>query len=864
MAAHTNSGRFQAGTFRCLVSSALAVSIAMVPSMALPQDEGADEVIEEIITTGTRVIGRTQTETLSPVDVVNGIDLSQQGSFDLTDQLRNISPTFNTQRFPIADGTAFIRPANLRNLSPDQTLVLVNGARRHRSALVNLQAEPFGTVNQGGQAVDYGLIPSIAVKRIEVLRDGASAQYGSDAIAGVINVILKDNDEGGSLMAQYGQYTAGDGENSRIAGNIGFSLGGSGFFNASAEYVTSDITSRGQARPDAAAVASFLGDPSLVPFNGLGQRWGDPDIEALRLFFNSEYPLNDSIALYGHASYADSEVVSGFFYREPVGVPGVTPRKTLSIDNDEDGNPDPVDQAIVDDIVNQGLDPNDFVTADATSPSGFVALNPIHTMFPGGYNPVFGAQIDDYAVVVGLRGEAASELRWDISARFAENELTYSLENSINPGLGINSPTSFTPDILSQEEFGFNADLVYPVQLGGLASPLNIAFGGEYREETYTLEAGDAASWEFGPTGILFGVGSDGFQGNSPDVAGEFSRESFAAYVDVEVDVTDRFTIGVAARVESHDDFDETFDWKLAARFQVTDTFAIRGTVNTGFRAPSPGQINTLDVTTTSDASGNLVPQGTFPVNSAAAIALGATPLEPEESLNITAGIVLNLADTIDFTLDFYQIEVDDRIGLSTVPIEDGSPEQQALIDAGVPGATLLGAVTFFQNAVDSTVTGIDLAATGSYDLAGAGSVTIDFRHSWNDQDVDRVLSGTIGAERVFDLENQLPSHRTILTVDYDSGRFFQGRLRLNRYDSWEDFTFGEQASFGSQVLVDLEARFILNDQITLTAGGENVSDTKPDNETNSVLIDLGNKLGLSSPFGMNGAFWYLRAGFNF
>jgi iron complex outermembrane receptor protein len=310
----------------------------------------------------------------------------------------------NTQRFPIADGTAFVRPVTLRNLAPDQTLVLINGTRRHRSALVNLQLAPLGTVNQGSQAVDFSAFPSSAIKRVEVLRDGASAQYGSDAIAGVINVILKDADEGFSFNAQYGEYYDGDGE--RANGNAGFALGESGFLNVSFEWVDSDITNRGKARPDADFVASVVG-ADKVAYNGFGQRWGDPDVEALKFFVNAGIDISDNVELFGNASYMDNETLSGFFYRGPVLDPEYefTARTTLQIDNDGDFLPDPASQSLVDSIIGAGLSPGDYITADSGSPSGWVLLNPIHTMFPGGYSPLFGADITDYSVVVGAKGD---------------------------------------------------------------------------------------------------------------------------------------------------------------------------------------------------------------------------------------------------------------------------------------------------------------------------------------------------------------------------------------------------------------------------------------------------------------------------
>lgn len=809
---------------------------------------------DEIVVTGTRVEGKSPTETLSPVDVLGGDELSAQGSFDLTNQLTNIAPSINTQRFPIADGTAFIRPVSLRNLPPDETLVLINGARRHRSALVNLQTEPFGTVNQGSQAVDFGLIPSIAIKRLEVLRDGASAQYGSDAIAGVLNVILKDNSEGLLLTTTYGQMYEGDGENFRISGNLGLPLGPNGFFNVSAEYVNTNPTSRGSARPDAAAVAAVVGAEN-VAFNGLGQRWGDPAIDGFRLFFNSGIDISDNVSLYGHGNYADQENRSGFFYRTPFGIPGVAPRATLCA-CDANGDPLPTDQALVDSIVAQGLDPNDYLTADASSPSGFVSLNPIASQFPGGYNPTFGANVTDYAGVLGARGETEFGLHWDVSGRFAQNEIGYILENSINPGLGITSPLSFRPGDLAQRELGVNTDFVYPFNVEGLASPVNVAFGAEYRRETYVIGAGDPDSFAFGPTGVLFGVGSDGFQGDSPDAAGQFRRGSYAGYIDVETDITDWLSFGAAGRYENYTDFGGTFNWKVSGRVQPIDWFAVRATVSTGFRAPTPGQINTLDVTTTADAMGNLVPLGTFPVNSIVARTLGSTPLDAEDSFNYTIGLVFTPLDNFNVTVDFYDIDVDKRIALVTQTITPGSPEDMALAAAGFPG---LGTASFFSNAFDTTVRGVDVTVTTGVELGEFGRLDVDVRHSWNEQEVNSVLAGSLDPERVFDLENQLPNNRSVLTFKYDSGHRLGGFVRVNRYGSWQDSTFGETANFSSKWLVDLEASMKLTENFSFAVGAENIFDTFPDNETNSVLRFLGATRPVSSPYGFNGGFWYAR-----
>ncbi len=853
--------RYRTGLSGALIGACMVSGTAMAQQT---ENTGAEETAagDEIVVTGTRVEGRKAAEAISPVDVVSGDLLERQATFDLTDQLRNLTPSFNTQRFPIADGTAFIRPANLRNLSPDQTLVLVNGKRRHRSALVNLQVEPFGTVNQGSHAVDFGLIPAAAIERIEVLRDGASAQYGSDAIAGVINIILKKRPDGLSLTSQYGKAFAGDSEASRLSANIGMPFG-DGFFNLSGELLSTDPSSRGSARPDAAAVAAFVG-ADRVPFGALGQRWGDPEVEGGRLFFNMETQASERVSAYGHGSYSSQSTLSSFFYRTPVGVPGVGPRGTLLVDADGDGRPDPVDQATIDQTRARGLDPADYFTADGSSPSGFVALNPIASLFPGGYTPSFGADILDYEAVLGVRGETDIGLRWDLSGRVGENEVRYVLLDSINPSLGRTSPTSFRPGTLNQFESGLNLDMVYPLAVAALASPLNIAFGGEVRRESYQIGIGDVASFQAGPGAAIFGVGSDGFQGKAPEAAGTFAQDSYAAYVDLEADLVDWISVGAALRFEDPENFDSSVDWKLSTRIQALPWLAVRGTANTAFRTPTPGQANTLDVTTTSDSSGRLVPLGTFPVNNPAAIALGSKPLQTEESKNYTVGVAITPANGLSLTADYFQIDIDNRIALANFSIAPGSPEQQALINAGVQNADLIGSVSYFTNAFDSRVEGVELGANTRMDAGALGRASFDVRHSYIKQTVRRFEPNTIDAERVFDLENQLPRNRTIVTADLRTPWRVDVLVRANHYSSWKDATFGEISSFGSAWLFDLAATVHVRDWLRVTAGAENITDKYPDNEQNGVLNFLGATRPLSSPFGFNGGSWYLKVGADF
>jgi iron complex outermembrane recepter protein len=850
-----------------LVAAAVALVLSQVAYAQTAQPE-----LEEIVVTGTRRADVSATESLSPIDIVDGGDIAQQAAFDLTDSLTRISPSLNTLRYPIADGTSFIRPVTLRNLSPDHTLVLVNGARRHRSALVNLQLSPLGSVNQGSQGVDWSTFPASSIERVEVLRDGASAQYGSDAIAGVVNVILKDASEGGSLSAQYGSYYGSQGERVSVSGNIGFPMGSEGFVNLSGEYSTSDETSTGAKRASSAGVGAIVGEDQ-VPEEGLGQRWGDPNIDAIKFFANAAIPLG-GVELYGNANYMEAEVISDFFYREPV-LPtpadniAIPARTTLQIDGNGDGVPDDASLAQVQAIIDAGGDPDDYLTADGGSPSGYVLRNPIHTLFPGGYNPDFGADLTDMGVLAGLRGDVTDTLTWDARIRYGENEAEYTLSSSINPSLGILSPTSFRPGTLTQEESGLNLDFVKTFA----NSPVNLAFGAELRNETYEIGAGDQASIEAGPTAAIFGVGSDGFQGFPLASAGSFESDSWAAYTDLETEFTDAFSGAVAFRYEDYDEYGDTFDWKVSLRYAFTDSFAIRATANTGFRAPTPGQLNTLNVTTTANAAGQLIPNGTYPVDHPVALALGSIPLVPEESESYTAGLVWTAAESTSVTLDFYHIEIDDRLVLNVNGIEAGDVPN--LIAAGVDpaeAALLVGSnANFFVNGFDSEIDGIDLAIASAFSV-GPGELGVELRYNFNEQSVSNVAPNTLNPSQVYDLENQVPNDRALLTFDYSTGGMFSGLVRFNYYGDWTTtaglFDDPPDASliesYGDNVLVDLEARFLIGERFQFTLGGENVFNTLPDDEQGFVLRLFGARSAITSPFGLNGAFWYARASVNF
>lgn len=848
---------------KTVMASAIMAALPLTAPLGFAQDAA----LEEVVVTGTRKVGLSPSETLSPVDVISANTVQEQASFDLTDSLSKISPSIGTQRFPIADGTAFVRPVTLRNLSPDHTLVLVNGTRRHRSALVNLQVAPLGTINQGSQGVDFAAFPSLALKRIEVLRDGASAQYGSDAIAGVVNLILDDADEGFKANVQYGEYGEGDGERVTVGINGGFKLGDNGFMNLTGEYAKSDLTSRGQARPDAASVGDLVGD-ELVPYNGLGQRWGDPDTEATKLVYNTAYEFSEKFELFSHGTYQDNETTGGFFYRGPV-LPGtlnagLPARTTLKTDADEDGIADAAPQSLVDDIISQGLNPDDYLTANSANASGYELLNPIHTMFPGGYSPTFGAAISDFEIVLGGRGDITDSLTYNVRGRFGENEVEYALDQSINPSLGRLSPTSFTPGTLTQEESSVNADFVQTYDNG-----LNLGFGAEWRRETYKIGEGDAASTEIGPTFAQFGVGSDGFQGFFADSAGSWDSDSWALYVDAEHSFTDAFSGAVAIRYEDYEEFDDSADYKVSARYDFTDTFAIRGTYATGFRAPSPGQVNTLNITTTADTNGNLIPQGTYPVSNPVSQVLGSEALKSEESVSFTAGLVWTPGDSWMITVDFYDITIEDRLALSQNTVSQGNVDD--LNTLGYANAELLlgSGAAYFVNGFESNVSGVDLAVSKSFEV-GAGNLMVDWRHNYNQQEISDVKNGVINDSRVFDLENQIPENNSVLSFDYNQGGF-GALLRFNYYDEWSTtaglFSPGDASdavTYGDNVLVDIEARYSFADHYTVTVGGENIFDEYPDDELDGTLGFLGATYAVTSPYGFNGAFWYARFSVDF
>jgi len=781
--------------------------------------------------TGTRRAGTTVETSSRPIDLVTGEALSEQGATNLNDALRTQVVSLNVQQFVAQDGSAFVRPFTLRGLPPDQTLVLVNGKRRHRSALVQITNQPLSA---GAQGPDLATIPSIAIDQVEVLRDGASAQYGSDAIAGVINFRLKRAAEGATVIAQAGQFMDGGGDGYTVQGNIGLPLTSEGFFNLSAEYADSDYTSRGKQRPDAQALIDAGNTAVPVP----AQRWGNVPVEAARLFFNAELPATDAVTAYAFGNYSWSEGDTEFFWRNPVTRTDI------------------------------------FTSVPLTSTPGGERFN-FNEWFPGGFTPIFGTSIEDMSLSAGAKGATAAGLEYDFSVGTAESEVDYRMSNTVNPSYGPDSPTTFKPGTVQQRETRLNADFVYPWDAGSLASPVNVAFGAEWREETFQIIAGDVASWNAGPfarvldpdTGSYIGlaVGSSGFPGFAPSTAGVWSRSNVAAYLDVEADVTERLTLGAAARYEDFSDFGGTFNWKLSGRLAFNDYVALRASVNTGFRAPTPGQSHTSSVATNIDlVTGGLLLTATLPPTDPISQFYGAEALTPEESFNIAAGLVFTLPGDWLITLDYFNIDVEDRIAL-TSPITITAADRAAMEAEGIdPGE--YQRVRFFGNYFDTTTEGVDLVLQKAWDLAGGSVLTLSGGVNYTTNEVSDVSNPVaINREREIEIKEFNPQIRGNVALNYERDRW-HGLLRANYYGEWTDAVNNAtptpssfDQTFPEAWLVDLEVGYDVTESLTITVGADNVFNTYPDKDQRLGQQANGIVYPQFSPFGFSGGYWYGR-----
>ena len=770
----------------------------------LTQTDAGDSVLEEVITTGTRSSRpRSAADSTVPVDVLSGDDFNAYGgTADLTDNLKAMVPSY-TATPATGDGSAFVRPTSLRGTASDQTLVLVDGKRRHRSALVQFFAPAAGN---GAHGVDIGMIPGIAIKRVEVLRDGAAAQYGSDAIAGVINFITKDASEGGEFALQYGEHYEGE-QSIRFGANAGFGLGDNGFINASVEYVDNDALSRGIQRENdynnlinAGVAPEVIGADAPFGDSPFLQTWGRPETSGTRLFLNFGLDITDTQRIYARYGYADTTGRYRFFYRNP-NHSSLTPLRAQGFD---------------------GL--------------------------PAGFTPFLDGDQTDTSLIVGIEGEFQGGTTYDFSASYGKNELDYFLNNTVNPDLGLDGglqipQMDFNVGAYEQDEINLNADFSTL-----LSDNLNLAYGLEWREETYTVVAGE-------PNASV-GAGSSGFKGITENNAGKFSRDNWAVYADMEHDISDTLLLQYALRYEDFSDFGSTVNGKIAARWRLSDAFALRGAISTGFHAPTPGQANVTTTITTFDGSTGLqVEEGLVPSTDPRVAAVGGTELTEETALNFSIGFTSNLGDSTTLTVDLYQIQVDDRIYRTG--------------DIAVPDTT--NTISFYTNALDVEHQGIDVVLNSVWDWPSSGSTNMTFAYSYNEIDVtgQKFINGVqpVSDSLVEDIENNYPNHRFVLTANTYFGEKWNIMARANYYGSHYDErgTIGADVSpsakIGSTIYFDAELGYQWTDHFRLALGAVNVFDSFIDKigEPNANRLSVGLQYPRRSAANYEGGAWYLK-----
>ena len=798
-------------------------------SMGITDEEADAGMLEEVLITGTRSArGRTATDSTVPIDSFSADDLNQESVGDMTDTIRNLVPSYTATPLT-GDGSSFVRSTSLRGLPPDNVLILVNSKRRHRSALI----QHFGAaMSSGSHAIDIGLIPSIALKSVEVLRDGASSQYGSDAIAGVINFILRDDDQGGQAEGQFGRYY--EGENAwRAAVNVGFSLGDSGFVNLSAEYTDQEQLIRGF-QPAAAQGAIDAGVPGVgtdSPYSGdnLAQTWGRPDNHGLRTVWNMGYDISDSAQIYMFGNYADTYGNYRFFYRG---------------NNSADGSVN----------LHSSMRP---IPIDPTDPSqgNFCWCDEL----PGGYTPYLEGDQTDFSNFLGIRGEFGIPWTYDFSINYGSNKIDYTLKNTLNPTFGPVSPRVFDPGDLKEEDVSLNADFSYLA-----TETVSVAFGAEWRQEKYIMYAGSLESYAAGPwaavgqdinpeTGDFYStppIGSNGMVGAIPASAGSFDRDNWAIYADVEWDISDRWLVQGAVRYENFSDFGGTTNWKLASRYNITESFTLRGAYSTGFRAPTPGQSNYTGIVTTFDStSGQQTQQGTVSPTSPLAVSLGGTALEPEDAKNFSIGFTANPTDNQTLTVDYYEVKVDDRIvKTQNLPVDDPA----------------FSTVSFYTNALNTKTTGVDVVWQLNKGWSNGSFTTFGIGYNYNKTKVDDQQNQVNGINPVppgviFNIENNLPKHRGSVSVvhNVEAWTFL---IRANYYGKTIDER-NNREPVGAETFVDLAVTYNLHDTWAFTLGASNVFDTFP----NKIDTRLGNGLAYPrrTPMGYDGGMWYLRAVYN-
>jgi iron complex outermembrane receptor protein len=787
------------------VAAALAL-LATAPLAAQQTDNDDDTAEDEsanldsLVVVGSRRVDRSATETPLPVDIIDLQESTQRSpQFDLSQTLQFLSPSFTSVRQTGSDGADLIDSAALRGLGSDQTLVLMNGKRRHSVALVNL----FGARNRGNTGTDLNAIPVLAIDRVEILRDGAAAQYGSDAIAGVMNIQLKRS-LGCEVIGGWGQYSRGDGENYIGSGYCGFSVGDGGVVSVTAEY-------QDRGRSDRSEPA---GNPRTI---------GDSKVENTTIYLNGELPLADWGNFYFTGGYQDRDASSAAFARGGLGTDDIPSRNSAA-------------------------------------------------QFPDGFVPFINGDVEDRYAIAGVWG-IANDWRWDLSATYGYNELDYTISNTINASIAnfdlLNGGPGLSADRFDAGELAFRQNTInldFSRYFTGIFQGINVAVGGEYRDENYEITAGELGSFvdADGPGGGS--AGSQGFPGFQPADETDTGRHNWSGYVDLELDITSRLTAGVAGRFENYSDFGSTLTGKFALGYRATDDLLLRGSISSGFRAPSLQQ-RLFSSTFTDFISGVPTDVLLAPNGGEVAVAAGIPDLEEETSVSYTLGFTWKPLENLSLTVDGYWIDIDDRVVLSGRFDTTDPNIGQTLQDLGV------GEAQFFVNSVDTKTRGFDITLAHDMPLWGGELVTYAAAN-YNDTDVKSInapdsLAGREDVllsdrERLF-IENGAPGNKSILAFDYSRGKW-NGLFKLTRFGSQTLGTFSgapvPNAEYSSSISADISLTYSFLPNLRLTVGGANIFDKFPDRQDpdetdNGHIFD-------SVQFGLNGASYFTRLWYRF
>lgn len=793
----------------------LSSAVLAFTAPAVAAQPGADDD-EAIIVTGTRSTDRTRLDTPVPVDVLGADSLQDSGAManELGQAIANLAPSFNFPRQSNSGTSDHIRAGQLRGLSPDQTLVLVNNRRRHVSAVVNTETK----IGRGTAAVDLNTIPLSAVRRVEILRDGAGAQYGSDAIAGVINVILDGDPHGVNLSATYGFHPTrldpvddfvSDGETLTLAGSVGVPLDREGgFLRIGGEYTERNATNR----------AGFDQIPFFVPQTPAnltlrGRRnyaEGDPDTESVALWVNGALPL-DAVELYTFGTLSERDTEGAFFFQYPDSASNVA------------------------------------------------------EIYPQGFLPRTTGDDLDYAVTGGARGELGG-WRFDFGATHGRNRFTYGAVNSLNASFGPQSPTEFRSGSFRFSQTTANLDLSRELPTGFTHSPVSLAVGVEYRHERFSSSAGEPASFEAGTFDLA--AGAQGAPGLTPADEAQERRNVYSLYAALSASVTPKLFVDLAARLESYSDAGEELSAKASAIYALTDAVSLRASVSNNARAPSLGQIGFSDRTINFGTDRTRVLTRTLPVADPIARALGAVPLEPETSLNLTAGVTARLASGLSLTVDAFRIEVEERITLSDRLF---GPALAAFVQSR-PGGDNIESVRFFTNAIDTRTHGVDVVLAHRSRLAG-GDLGLTAAFSWFETAItdfattpDPLLKidptlRLVGVEEVNTIEEAAPNSKLVLTAQWQRGPL-DLLARVSRFGSAvRVFNFGggfePRQRYGAEISVDAQVEYALRLNLTLLAGGVNLLDNYPDRSSDEINFFGNLPYDILSPIGVNGRYVY-------